>query len=99
MWENRQQLLSQSLNYQMFLRDAKMGEVALSQQENFLSKVDTPVSAHRRRPPPREGERPGPAGLVDRVSVPPRRPEFSGRLVILRHPPPTLLRPSLRRGS
>ena len=45
MWENRQQLLSQSLNYQMFLRDAKMGEVALSQQENFLSKVDTPVSA------------------------------------------------------
>ena len=49
MWENRQQLLSQSLNYQMFLRDAKMGEVALSQQENFLSKVDTPVSDERRR--------------------------------------------------
>ncbi|XP_043206093.1 spectrin beta chain-like isoform X2 [Amphibalanus amphitrite] len=44
MWENRQQLLSQSLNYQMFLRDAKMGEVALSQQENFLSKVDTPAN-------------------------------------------------------
>ncbi|XP_041353644.1 spectrin beta chain-like isoform X2 [Gigantopelta aegis] len=42
MWENRQQLLSQSLNYQMFLRDAKQAEVLLNQQENFLSKEDVP---------------------------------------------------------
>lgn len=32
MWENRQQLLSQSLNLQMFNRDAKQAEVLLSQQ-------------------------------------------------------------------
>eukprot|EP00106_Octopus_bimaculoides_P014006 XP_014781448.1 PREDICTED: spectrin beta chain-like [Octopus bimaculoides] len=42
MWENRQQLLSQSLNLQMFLRDAKQGEVLLNQQENFLSKEEVP---------------------------------------------------------
>lgn len=35
MWENRQQLLSQSLNLQMYLRDAKQAEVLLNQQENF----------------------------------------------------------------
>ncbi|ESP01600.1 hypothetical protein LOTGIDRAFT_139452 [Lottia gigantea] len=44
MWENRQQHLSQSLNYQIFLRDAKQAEVLLNQQENFLSKEDVPNS-------------------------------------------------------
>ncbi|CAG5119810.1 unnamed protein product, partial [Candidula unifasciata] len=44
MWENRQQLLSQSLSLQMFLRDAKQAEVLLSQQDNFLSKEDVPTS-------------------------------------------------------
>lgn len=44
MWENRQQLLSQSLNLQMFLRDAKQAEVLLNQQENFLSKEEVPNS-------------------------------------------------------
>ncbi|XP_062617855.1 spectrin beta chain-like isoform X5 [Saccostrea cucullata] len=42
MWENRQQLLSQSLNLQMYLRDAKQAEVLLNQQENFLSKEEVP---------------------------------------------------------
>ncbi|KAJ8895024.1 hypothetical protein PR048_000333 [Dryococelus australis] len=44
MWENRQQLLSQSLNLQMFNRDAKQAEVLLSQQEHVLSKDDTPAN-------------------------------------------------------
>lgn len=44
MWENRQQLLSQSLSQQMLLRDAKQAEVLLNQQENFLSKEDVPNS-------------------------------------------------------
>merc|ERR1712088_1130327 len=44
MWENRQQLLSQSLNLQMFNRDAKQAEVLLSQQEHLLSKDETPQS-------------------------------------------------------
>lgn len=43
MWENRQQLLSQSLNLQMFNRDAKQAEVILNQQEHYLSKDETPV--------------------------------------------------------
>ncbi|OQV17845.1 Spectrin beta chain [Hypsibius exemplaris] len=42
MWENRQQLLAQSLNYQVFLRDAKQCEVLLGQQENFLARDETP---------------------------------------------------------
>ncbi|KAL7639380.1 UNVERIFIED_CONTAM: hypothetical protein RMT77_009881 [Armadillidium vulgare] len=42
MWENRQQLLSESLNLQMFLRDAKQGEVLLNQQEHYLSKDEIP---------------------------------------------------------
>merc|ERR1712045_1019506 len=42
MWENRQQLLSQSLNLQMFNRDAKQAEVLLSSQEHMLSKDETP---------------------------------------------------------
>lgn len=36
MWENRQSLLSQGLNLQMFLRDAKQAEVMLSQQDNYM---------------------------------------------------------------
>merc|ERR1719340_280505 len=42
MWENRQTLLSQSLNLQMFNRDAKQAEVLLSSQEHMLSKDETP---------------------------------------------------------
>ena len=45
MWENKQTLLSQSLNLQVFLRDAKQAEVLLSQQDNFLSKEEVPVSS------------------------------------------------------
>uniref|UniRef100_A0A1I7XMH6 Spectrin beta chain n=1 Tax=Heterorhabditis bacteriophora TaxID=37862 RepID=A0A1I7XMH6_HETBA len=44
MWDNRQHLLSQGLNLQMFLRDAKQAEVMLSQQENYLTKDDVPSS-------------------------------------------------------
>ena len=44
MWENRQQLLSESLNLQMFLRDAKQEEVLLGQQEHYLSKDGVPSS-------------------------------------------------------
>ncbi|ULT90413.1 hypothetical protein L3Y34_008629 [Caenorhabditis briggsae] len=44
MWDNRQHLLSQGLNLQMFLRDAKQAEVMLSQQENYLAKDDVPQS-------------------------------------------------------
>ena len=44
MWANKQTLLSQSLNLQVFLRDAKQAEVLLSQQDNFLSKEEVPVS-------------------------------------------------------
>ncbi|XP_013410395.1 spectrin beta chain-like [Lingula anatina] len=44
MWENRQNLLSQSLNLQVFLRDAKQAEVLLNQQENFLSKEEVPTT-------------------------------------------------------
>jgi len=43
MWENRQELLSQNMNLQIFMRDAKQTEVLLSQQENILSKDETPV--------------------------------------------------------
>lgn len=44
MWENRQVLLSQSLDQQLFNRDGRQTEVLLSQQEHFLSKDDTPVN-------------------------------------------------------
>ncbi|UYV71261.1 SPTBN1 [Cordylochernes scorpioides] len=44
MWENRQELLSQSLNLQMFLRDSKQAEVFLNQQEHYLSKDETPAN-------------------------------------------------------
>lgn len=43
MWENRQQLLSQSLSLQLLNRDARQAEVLLSQQEHVLSKDETPV--------------------------------------------------------
>ena len=45
MWDNRQLLLSQALNYQMFQRDARQADSILNQQENFLTKVEQPVSA------------------------------------------------------
>lgn len=44
MWENRQQLLSQSLSLQVLNRDAKQAEVLLSQQEHVLSKDETPMN-------------------------------------------------------
>jgi len=44
MWDNRQDFLSQNLNLQIFMRDAKQAEVLLSQQEHILSKDETPVS-------------------------------------------------------
>lgn len=44
MWDNRQHMLSQGLNLQMFLRDAKLAEVILSQQENILTKEEQPHS-------------------------------------------------------
>uniref|UniRef100_T1IQM9 Spectrin beta chain n=1 Tax=Strigamia maritima TaxID=126957 RepID=T1IQM9_STRMM len=44
MWENRQQLLSQNLYLQTFLRDAKQAEVLLNQQEHHLSKDETPTN-------------------------------------------------------
>lgn len=43
MWDNRQELLSQSMNYQIFMRDAKQAEVLLAQQEHVLAKDETPV--------------------------------------------------------
>lgn len=43
MWENRQELLSQNMNYQIFMRDAKQAEVLLAQQEHVLAKDETPV--------------------------------------------------------
>ncbi|XP_021945798.1 spectrin beta chain isoform X7 [Folsomia candida] len=42
MWDNRQDFLSQNLNLQIFMRDAKQAEVLLSQQEHILSKDETP---------------------------------------------------------
>ncbi|XP_075723582.1 spectrin beta chain isoform X5 [Rhipicephalus microplus] len=44
MWENRQALLSQSLNLQLFQRDAKQAEVLLSRQEHHLAKDEQPAS-------------------------------------------------------
>ncbi|XP_022245252.1 spectrin beta chain-like isoform X3 [Limulus polyphemus] len=44
MWENRLQLLSQNLNLQLFLRDAKQAEVLLNQQEHYLSKDESPAN-------------------------------------------------------
>ncbi|XP_075555519.1 spectrin beta chain isoform X3 [Dermacentor variabilis] len=44
MWENRQALLSQSLNLQLFQRDTKQAEVLLSRQEHHLAKDEQPAS-------------------------------------------------------
>ncbi|XP_018330207.1 spectrin beta chain isoform X2 [Agrilus planipennis] len=44
MWENRQQLLSQSLSLQLLNRDARQAEVILSQQEHALGKDETPIN-------------------------------------------------------
>lgn len=44
MWENRQQLLSQSLSLQMLNRDARQAEVLLSQQEHVLAKDEVPTN-------------------------------------------------------
>ena len=44
MWENRQQLLSESLNLQVFLRDSKQVEVLLNQQEHYIAKDDAPAN-------------------------------------------------------
>ena len=44
MWANRQNLLSNSLNYQVFDRDARQAEVLLSQQEHILAKDETPTN-------------------------------------------------------
>ncbi|CAJ0961934.1 unnamed protein product, partial [Mesorhabditis belari] len=44
MWDNRFLLLSQGMDYQMFLKEAKHAEVLLSQQENFLAKDEAPTS-------------------------------------------------------
>ena len=42
MWENRQVLLSQSLDQQLFNRDARQAEVLITQQEHFLGKDEQP---------------------------------------------------------
>ncbi|XP_018305239.1 spectrin beta chain [Mycetomoellerius zeteki] len=44
MWVNRQNLLSNSLNLQVFDRDARQAEVLLSQQEHILAKDETPTN-------------------------------------------------------
>src|SRR5699024_1729256 len=44
MWENRQQLLSENLDLQVFLRDSKQVEVLLNQQEHYLAKDDVPAN-------------------------------------------------------
>lgn len=44
MWENRQQLLSQSLDLQLLNREARQAEVILNQQEHTLSKDEAPTN-------------------------------------------------------
>ncbi|KAG9510173.1 Spectrin beta chain, partial [Fragariocoptes setiger] len=44
MWDNRQELLSQQFELQMFLRDAQQAEVVLNQQDNYLSRDETPTN-------------------------------------------------------
>ncbi|XP_070577536.1 spectrin beta chain, non-erythrocytic 1-like isoform X2 [Ptychodera flava] len=44
MWENRQHLLSQSLNHQMFQRDARQADMLLNKQDNFLTKFEAPTN-------------------------------------------------------
>ena len=44
MWTNRQELLTQNLNLQLFLRDASQAEVLLNQQDHYLTKDETPAN-------------------------------------------------------
>uniref|UniRef100_A0A3B4UIK3 Spectrin beta chain n=1 Tax=Seriola dumerili TaxID=41447 RepID=A0A3B4UIK3_SERDU len=44
MWENRQNLLSQSHAYQMFLRDTKQAEAFLNNQEYVLAHTEMPTT-------------------------------------------------------
>ncbi|CAB3255875.1 unnamed protein product [Arctia plantaginis] len=44
MWENRQQLLTQSLELQLLQRDASQAEVLLSHQEHRLAKTEPPTN-------------------------------------------------------
>lgn len=44
MWENRQVLLSQSLDEQLFNRDARQAEVLITQQDHFLTKEEQPAN-------------------------------------------------------
>ncbi|XP_026313733.1 spectrin beta chain isoform X3 [Hyposmocoma kahamanoa] len=44
MWENRQQLLTQSLELQLLQRDARQAEVLLSHQEHRLAKTEPPTN-------------------------------------------------------
>ncbi|XP_048483411.1 spectrin beta chain isoform X1 [Plutella xylostella] len=44
MWENRQQLLTQSLELQLLQRDARQAEVLLAQQEHRLAKSEAPIN-------------------------------------------------------
>nr|XP_034832695.1 spectrin beta chain isoform X2 [Maniola hyperantus] len=44
MWENRQQLLTQSLELQLLQRDARQAEVLLSHQEHRLAKTEPPAN-------------------------------------------------------
>lgn len=44
MCDNKQNMLQQNLNLQIFLRDCKQAEILLSEQDNFLSKEDIPVT-------------------------------------------------------
>jgi spectrin beta len=44
MWENRQGLLSEWLNLQVFNRDARQAEVLLSHQEHVLAKDEAPIN-------------------------------------------------------
>lgn len=43
LWDEKQHLLAQSLDYQLFDRDALGAEKLLSQQDVFLAKEDLPV--------------------------------------------------------
>nr|XP_057921131.1 spectrin beta chain, non-erythrocytic 1-like isoform X3 [Doryrhamphus excisus] len=44
MWENRQNLLSQSHSYQLFLRDTKQAEAFLNNQEYVLAHTEMPTT-------------------------------------------------------
>ncbi|KAF9819116.1 hypothetical protein SFRURICE_000781 [Spodoptera frugiperda] len=44
MWENRQQLLAQSLELQLLQRDARQAEVLLAHQEHRLGKTEPPTN-------------------------------------------------------